>query len=228
MVFGLFKEKLNINDHKHVINYIISEEANQQWAYHVLENDFKKEAFRGLPFAKNVLNSFVTMNLNMKVSDEILSSIADLGYRKCREWLDTYNSLNKKISKMKFNDLVKSSGPIFYYAEIMPERYPDFAFNPNAFKGLNNTQLNIYFGKRNQNYNIVMYVQREMNCYVKNMIKRKEYQKLNRIEQDHLLDIELEKIKKMKKKQQNELIEKLEDKAKKDFEKRNKFNEVGH
>ena len=46
-----------------------------------------------------------------------------------------------------------------------------------------------------------MYVQREMNCYVKNMIKRKEYQKLNRIEQDHLLDIELEKIKKMKKKQ---------------------------
>jgi len=228
MVFGLFKEKLNINDHKHVINYIISEEANQQWAYHVLENDFKKEAFRGLPFAKNVLNSFVTMNLNMKVSDEILSSIADLGYRKCREWLDTYNSLNKKISKMKFNDLVKSSGPIFYYAEIMPERYPDFAFNPNAFKGLNNTQLNIYFGKRNQNYNIVMYVQREMNCYVKNMIKRKEYQKLNRIEQDHLLDIELEKIKKMKKKQQNELIEKLEDKAEKDFEKRNKFNEVGH
>ena len=228
MVFGLFKEKLNINDHKHVINYIISEEANQQWAYHVLENDFKKEAFRGLPFAKNVLNSFVTMNLNMKVSDEILSSIADLGYRKCREWLDTYNSLNKKVSKMKFNDLVKSSGPILYYAEIMPERYPDFAFNPNAFKGLNNTQLNIYFGKRNQNYNIVMYVQREMNCYVKNMIKRKEYQKLNRIEQDHLLDIELEKIKKMKKKQQNELIEKLEDKAEKDFEKRNKFNEVGH
>jgi hypothetical protein len=228
MVFGLFKEKLNINDHKHVINYIISEEANQQWAYHVLENDFKKEAFRGLPFAKNVLNSFVTMNLNMKVSDEILSSIADLGYRKCREWLDTYNSLNKKVSKMKFNDLVKSSGPIFYYAEIMPERYPDFAFNPNAFKGLNNTQLNIYFGKRNQDYNIVMYVQREMNCYVKNMIKRKEYQKLNRIEQDHLLDTELEKIKKMKKKQQNELIEKLEDKAEKDFEKRNKFNEVGH
>ncbi len=32
----------------------------------------------------------------------------------------------------------------------------------------------------------------------------------------------------MKKKQQNELIKKLEDKAKKDFEKRNKFNEVGH
>ena len=32
----------------------------------------------------------------------------------------------------------------------------------------------------------------------------------------------------MKKKQQNELIEKLEDKAKKDFEKRNLFNEIGH
>lgn len=228
MILGLFKEKLNVNDHKHVINYIISEEANQQWTYHVVENDFNKEAFRGLPFAKNVLNSFVTMNLNMKASDEMLDSIADLGYRKCREWLDTYNALNKKVSKMTFKDLVKNSAPILYYADSMPERYPDFGFNPNAFKELNNTQLNIYFGKRNQDYNVVMYVQREMNCYSKNLINRKEYQKLSRLEQDHLLDTELEKIKKMKKKQQNELIKKLEDKAKKDFEKRNKFNEVGH
>ena len=62
----------------------------------------------------------------------------------------------------------------------------------------------------------------------KNMVKRKEYQKLSPSEQDNLLNTELEKIKKMKKKQQNELIKKLEDKAKKDFEKRNKFNEVGH
>ena len=60
-----------------------------------------------------------------------------------------------------------------------------------------------------------------MNCL-------KEYQKLSPSEQDNLLNTELEKIKKMKKKQQNELIKKLEDKAKKDFEKRNKFNEVGH
>ena len=228
MILGLFKEKLNVNDHKHVINYIISEEANQQWTYHVIENDFKKEAFRGLPFAKNVLNSFVTMNLNMKASDEMLSSIADLGYRKCREWLDTYKELDKKVSKIKFEDLVKNSAPILYYSDSMPERYPDFAFNPNAFKGLTNTQLNIYFGKRNQNYNIVMYVQREMNCYAKNMLKRKEYQKLGRVERDTLIEDELEKINKMKKKQQDEIINKLEVKAKKDFEKRNMFNEVGH
>ena len=58
------------------------------------------------------------------------------------------------------------------------------------------------------------------------MVKRKEYQKLSPSEQDNLLNTELEKIKKMKKKQQNELIKKLEDKAKKDFEKRNKFNET--
>ena len=88
MILGLFKNKLNEEDHKHVINYIVTEEANQQWIYHVLENNFNKESFRGLPFAKNVLNSFVTMNLNMKASDEMLGSIADLGYRKCREWLD--------------------------------------------------------------------------------------------------------------------------------------------
>ena len=93
MILGLFKEKLNVNDHKQVVNYIISEEANQQWIYHVLENNFNKEAFRGLPFAKKVLNSFVTINLNMKASEETLSTIADLGYRKCREWLDTYNKL---------------------------------------------------------------------------------------------------------------------------------------
>ena len=228
MILGLFKEKLNVSNHKHVINYIISEEANQQWTYHVIENDFKKESFRGLPFAKNVLNSFVTVNLNMKASDEMLSTIADLGYRKCREWLDAYKELDQKVSKMKFKDLIKNTGPILYYSNSMPIRYPDFAFNPNAFKGLTNTQLNIYFGKRNQNYNIVMYVQREMNCYHKNILKKKEYQKLGRVEQDTLIEDELEKINKMKKKQQDEIINRLEVKAKQDFEKRNMFNEVGH
>lgn len=228
MILGLFKEKLNSNDHKHVINYIISEEANQQWIYHVLENDFHKEAFRGLPFAKNVLHSFVTVNLNMKANEETLGEIADLGYRKCREWLDEYYKLDKKVSKMKFKELIKNMGIYMHYANSMPSRYPDFGFNPNIFKGFNNNQLNIYFGKRNELYNIVMGVQREMNCYMKNIPKRKEYQKLTPSEQDSLVLTEENKFRLMKKKQQDEIFKKLEFKAKKNYEKRNKFNEVGH
>lgn len=228
MILGLFKEKLNVNDHKQVINYIISEEANQQWIYHVLENNFNKEAFRGLPFAKKVLNSFVTINLNMKASEETLSTIADLGYRKCREWLDTYNKLDKKVSKMKLKALVKNVAPYLFYASQMPARYPDFAFNPNAFKGFNNTQLNIYFGKRDLQYNVVMFIQREMNCFMKNILDNKDYQKLDQSKRDQIVEKEEEKIKKMKKKQQEDIIKSLELKAKKDYEKRNKFNELGH
>ena len=104
MILGLFKNKLNEEDHKHVINYIITEEANQQWIYHVLENNFNKESFRGLPFAKNVLNSFVTMNLDMKASDQMLSTIADLGFRKCRE--EDFDETGIQMS-VEFRKLIK-------------------------------------------------------------------------------------------------------------------------
>ena len=55
MILGLFKNKLNEEDHKHVINYIVTEEANQQWIYHVLENNFNKESFIERLFIKIIL-----------------------------------------------------------------------------------------------------------------------------------------------------------------------------
>ena len=37
---------------------------------------------------------------------------------------------------MKLKALVKNVAPYLFYASQMPARYPDFAFNPNAFKTL--------------------------------------------------------------------------------------------
>ena len=228
MILGLFKNKLNEEDHKHVINYIVTEEANQQWIYHVLENNFNKESFRCLPFAKNVLNSFVTMNLNMKASDQMLNTMADLGFRKCREWLDEYFVLEKKLTKLKFIDLHKSAGKYIFYASKMEERYPDMVFNPNKFKGMNSIQLNSYFEDRNLNYNIMMQIQREVNCHVKTLASKKEYTKLSGPEKDKLADKELDKYNKLVKNKQEDVLLKLEKDAEKIFKKRNLFNEIGH
>ena len=87
----------------------------------------------------------------MKASDQMLNTMADLGFRKCREWLDEYFVLEKKLTKLKFIDLHKSAGKYIFYASKMEERYPDMAFNPNKFKGMNSIQLNSYFEDRNFN-----------------------------------------------------------------------------
>ena len=63
---------------------------------------------------------------------------------------------------------------------------------------------------------------------MKNILDNKDYQKLDQSKRDQIVEKEEEKIKKMKKKQQEDIIKSLELKAKKDYEKRNKFNELGH
>jgi hypothetical protein len=105
MVFNLFREKLNSRDHKDIVNYLIIEEAEQQWNYHK-ENNFKKEAFRGIPFAKQTILLFVEGVLKMKINDELLLSIVDLGFRRGKEIVDEYKDLEKKINKLKNDDLV--------------------------------------------------------------------------------------------------------------------------
>ena len=105
MVFNLFREKLNSRDHKNIVNYLIIEEAEQQWNYHK-ENNFKKEAFRGIPFAKQTILLFVEGVLKMKINDELLLSIVDLGFRRGKEIVDEYKDLEKKINKLKNDDLV--------------------------------------------------------------------------------------------------------------------------
>ena len=89
-MFGLLKTKLNPTDHLDIINYLIVEEAEQQWNYHVVENNFDKKAFRSASFAKGVVNMFVTKILKMKANDKILMTIVDLGHRRCQEYITEY------------------------------------------------------------------------------------------------------------------------------------------
>ena len=105
MVFNLFREKLNSRVHKDIVNYLIIEEAEQQWNYHK-ENNFKKEAFRGIPFAKQTILLFVEGVLKMRINDDLLLSIVDLGFRRGKEIVDEYKDLEKKINKLKNDDLV--------------------------------------------------------------------------------------------------------------------------
>ena len=103
MVFSLFKKKLNVTDHLDIINNLIVEEAEQQWNYHAVENNFDKKAFRSSSFAKGVVNMFVTKFLKMKVDDKILSTIVDLGHRRCQEYIVEYRDQKKKHEKLQTN-----------------------------------------------------------------------------------------------------------------------------
>jgi hypothetical protein len=96
-MFALFKNKLNVTDHLDIINYLIIEEAEQQWNYHAVENNFDKKAFRGLSFAKGVVNMFVTKILKIKADDKILMAIVDLGHRRCQEYIVEYKRSEKTI-----------------------------------------------------------------------------------------------------------------------------------
>ena len=110
-MFGIFKEKLNSNDHLNIINYLIIEEAELQWNYHAIENNFEKNAFRGAPFAKNTISMFVTKILKIKVEDNVLSGIVDLGYRRCSEYIEEFKKKVKSkyeiISVFSNKDLLK-------------------------------------------------------------------------------------------------------------------------
>jgi len=42
MIFNLFKSELNFKEHPDILNYLIVEEAEQQWNYHFKEGLTKK------------------------------------------------------------------------------------------------------------------------------------------------------------------------------------------
>ena len=85
-MLGLFKKKLNVADHLDIINCLIIEEAEQQWNYHAVENNFDKEAFRGSSFAFGVVEMFVTKILKIKADDKVLMAIVQLGRDRCQEY----------------------------------------------------------------------------------------------------------------------------------------------
>ena len=124
-MFGLFKNKLNVTDHLAIINYLIIEEAEQQWNYHAVENHFDKKAFRSASFAKGVVNMFVTKILKMKADDKILMAIVDLGHRRCQEYIVEYKEQKKQYEKLKDKDLLYKLFISAKYFEIVGKKYPD-------------------------------------------------------------------------------------------------------
>jgi hypothetical protein len=106
MIFNLFKKELNFKEHSDILDYLIIEEAEQQWNYHLKEG-FTKEAFRSSQFSCGVINLFVQKILKMKIDDKLLLLIADFGFRRAKEIIDesASNSLDilNKDEKYKIN-----------------------------------------------------------------------------------------------------------------------------
>ncbi len=170
MVFGLFKTKLNPTDHLDIINCLIVEEAEQQWNYHAVENNFDKKAFRSPSFAKGVVNMFVTKILKMKVDDKILSTIVDLGFRRCKEYLDEYSEKSKYIKKIPDENLLFNYFSIEIYFDHISKKYGDL-------KGMNELIMiegkeAVDFNYKKQAYELIAQTNREIQLIVKEIFDR--------------------------------------------------------
>ena len=128
-MLGLFKTKLNPQDHLDIINCLIVEEAEQQWNYHAIENNFNKKAFEVHHLQKVLWICLFTKILKMKVNDKVLSTIVDLGFRRCKEYLDEYSEKSKFIKKIPDEKL------LFNYFSI--EIYFDHISKNRDLKGMN-------------------------------------------------------------------------------------------
>ena len=164
-MFALFKNKLNLTDHLDIINYLIVEEAEQQWNYHAVENNFDKKAFRGQSFAKGVVNMFVTKILKIKADDKILMAIVDLGHRRCQEYIVEYRDQKKIYEKLKDQDLLYQLFIAAKYLEIMEEKYHDL-------KGMNERIMIegkdcVDFDYRRKAYEIICEVNRMLQLVAK-------------------------------------------------------------
>ena len=169
-MLGLFKKKLNVTDHLDIINYLIIEEAEQQWNYHAVENNFDKKAFRGLHFAKKVVEMFVTKILKIKADDEILMAVVDLGHRRCQEYIAEHKDLKKQYDKLKDKDLLYQLFSASKYLEIMEEKYRDL-------KGMNERIIiegfnSVNFKYKKNAYEIVCEANRMLQLTIKTSKER--------------------------------------------------------
>ena len=149
---------------------MIIEESEQQWNYHAEENNFDKKAFRSPSFAKGVVNTFITKILKMKADEEILSTIVDLGYRRCQEYISEYNKFKKKYEKLKDQDLLYKLFIAAKYLEIMEQKHSDL-------KGMNERIMiegkdAINFNYRYKSYEIICEANRMLQLAVKISKKR--------------------------------------------------------
>ena len=227
-MFGLFKTKLSEYNHKYIVNYLISEEATAQWQYHVHENNFEKSAFRGQPFAKNTVKMFIDNYIQMKVDDNLLTLIVNLGFRKCVEWIDDYKSLEKKLVKLSHTNLLKKTCEYLYFSNFM-ESDPDYAnlkFDHDKF--VNEGMKNVDFRKRFKDYNLLMQIMRDLDCHTKNLLNHKDSKKLNRTDLDELIKSEEDVLVNSSKSKKNEIIKQIKKDSEKKFSDRNLANEIGH
>ena len=169
-MLGLFKTKLNPTDHLAIINYLIIEEAEQQWNYHAVENNFDKKAFRSASFAKGVVNMFVTKILKMKSDDKILMAVVDLGHRRCQEYIVEYAEKKKFIKKIPDEKLLFNYFSIEFYFDHISKKHSDL-------KGMNELLMiegkdSIDFNYRKQAYELIAETNREMQLVVKTMFDR--------------------------------------------------------
>ena len=169
MIFNLFKSELNFKEHPDILNYLIVEEAEQQWNYHLKEG-LTKEAFRSPQFSSSVVNLFVQQILKMRIDKKLLLLIADFGFRRVKEIIDEYTELEKKLKKLTD----KSIRNRFLACSDLFEK---FSNENSEMKNYNNLIMEhgieaINFENRKKNYEIVCQMNRDLQLSVKELNSR--------------------------------------------------------
>lgn len=166
MIFNLFKSELNFKDHPDILNYLIVEEAEQQWNYHFKEG-LDKEAFRSPQFSSSVVNFFVKTVLKMRIDEKLLLLIADFGFRRAKEIIDEYKQLEKKLKKLTDNSI---RDRFLACAEL----FEKFSNEHAEMKNYNNLIMQhgikaINFVNRKKNYEIVCQMNRDLQLSTKEL-----------------------------------------------------------
>jgi hypothetical protein len=216
-MFGLLKSKLNPTDHLDIINYLIVEEAEQQWNYHAVENNFDKKAFRSPSFAKDVVNMFVTKILKMKADDKILMTIVDLGHRRCQEYITEYAEKKVLIKKITDEKLLFNYFSIEIYFNHISEKHSDL-------KSMNELLMiegkeSVDFNYRKQAYELITETNRELQLIIKTM-----YERFSKNKTDSVMDKHKKTWNKLKEEDRKSWIKNIRDRIMDTIEDRNPNN----
>lgn len=216
-MFGLLKSKLNPTDHLDIINYLIVEEAEQQWNYHAVENNFDKKAFRSSSFAKDVVNMFVTKILKMKADDKILMTIVDLGHRRCQEYITEYAEKKVLIKKITDEKLLFNYFSIEIYFNHISEKHSDL-------KSMNELLMiegkeSVDFNHRKQAYELITETNRELQLIIKTM-----YERFSKNKTDSVMDKHKKTWNKLKEEDRKSWIKNIRDRIMDTIEDRNPNN----
>jgi hypothetical protein len=216
-MFGLLKSKLNPTDHLDIINYLIVEEAEQQWNYHAVENNFDKKAFRSSSFAKGVVNMFVAKILKMKADDNILMTIVDLGHRRCQEYITEYAEKKILIKKITDEKLLFNYFSIEIYFNHISEKHSDL-------KSMNELLMiegkeSVDFNYRKQAYELITETNRELQLIIKTM-----YERFSKNKTDSVMDKHKKTWNKLKEEDRKSWIKNIRDRIMDTIEDRNPNN----